>query len=115
MRSLTILSVFLFFFLMIRRPPRSTLFPYTTLFRSQAWRSRLGDRIAIVLAHLFRTAPGARGQMHESAGVHECDVRCEFCPFLDVVGHKYRSPAFGRLLAQNLPQLLGSHSVQHRK
>src|SRR6476620_12099499 len=35
-------SVFLvlvfFFFLMIRRPPRSTLFPYTTLFRSvSAW------------------------------------------------------------------------------
>src|SRR5574340_1285682 len=26
---------FFFFFLMIRRPPRSTLFPYTTLFRSQ--------------------------------------------------------------------------------
>src|SRR2546430_16119046 len=28
------LDIFLFFFLMIRRPPRSTLFPYTTLFRS---------------------------------------------------------------------------------
>src|SRR2546427_1299249 len=28
------LFAFLFFFLMIRRPPRSTLFPYTTLFRS---------------------------------------------------------------------------------
>src|SRR3712207_8731188 len=28
----------MFFFLMIRRPPRSTLFPYTTLFRSSAWR-----------------------------------------------------------------------------
>src|ERR1035437_10435092 len=27
---------FVFFFLMIRRPPRSTLFPYTTLFRSDA-------------------------------------------------------------------------------
>src|SRR2546422_10614874 len=27
--------MFSFFFLMIRRPPRSTLFPYTTLFRSQ--------------------------------------------------------------------------------
>src|SRR2546429_7164609 len=26
--------IFVFFFLMIRRPPRSTLFPYTTLFRS---------------------------------------------------------------------------------
>src|SRR4051794_41983581 len=29
-------SLLLFFFLMIRRPPRSTLFPYTTLFRSPA-------------------------------------------------------------------------------
>src|SRR3989449_10852414 len=28
-------SACLFFFLMIRRPPRSTLFPYTTLFRSK--------------------------------------------------------------------------------
>src|SRR3712207_7003407 len=27
--------MFMFFFLMIRRPPRSTLFPYTTLFRSE--------------------------------------------------------------------------------
>src|SRR2546430_10308160 len=32
-----------FFFLMIRRPPRSTLFPYTTLFRS-ASRSRFAIR-----------------------------------------------------------------------
>src|SRR5437763_5452960 len=31
---------FLFFFLIIRRPPRSTLFPYTTLFRSVAGCSR---------------------------------------------------------------------------
>src|SRR3712207_8909774 len=29
-------SCFYFFFLMIRRPPRSTLFPYTTLFRSRS-------------------------------------------------------------------------------
>src|SRR6266496_6022923 len=33
-------GLFGFFFLMIRRPPRSTLFPYTTLFRSGDW----GDR-----------------------------------------------------------------------
>src|SRR3712207_7312355 len=32
-----------FFFLMIRRPPRSTLFPYTTLFRSQPLCSEFGD------------------------------------------------------------------------
>src|SRR6266446_7992830 len=35
MRGLFLL-LFLFFFLMTRRPPRSTLFPYTTLFRSAA-------------------------------------------------------------------------------
>src|SRR2546422_6369025 len=33
-----------FFFLMIRRPPRSTLFPYTTLFRSAASRNRCSVR-----------------------------------------------------------------------
>src|SRR6266498_5956253 len=32
-----------FFFLMIRRPPRSTLFPYTTLFRSE--RQHRGERL----------------------------------------------------------------------
>src|SRR5438105_10635258 len=31
-----LLQFLIFFFLMIRRPPRSTLFPYTTLFRSPA-------------------------------------------------------------------------------
>src|SRR5256885_4039262 len=30
----TVYNAVIFFFLMIRRPPRSTLFPYTTLFRS---------------------------------------------------------------------------------
>src|SRR5713226_2739192 len=36
--------LFSFFFLMIRRPPRSTLFPYTTLFRSaKACRLRRAD------------------------------------------------------------------------
>src|SRR2546426_5161735 len=33
---------FIFFFLMIRRPPRSTLFPYTTLFRSLVQRALEG-------------------------------------------------------------------------
>src|SRR2546429_6346916 len=55
-----------FFFLMIRRPPRSTLFPYTTLFRSCAVagvalpeepidvRHRVGDRLVLV-DHLAQT------------------------------------------------------------
>src|SRR6266446_9528474 len=38
--TLTYVFCPLFFFLMIRRPPRSTLFPYTTLFRSRHRRRR---------------------------------------------------------------------------
>src|SRR3712207_6950416 len=34
MRMMATTCITMFFFLMIRRPPRSTLFPYTTLFRS---------------------------------------------------------------------------------
>src|SRR3712207_8325991 len=34
-----------FFFLMIRRPPRSTLFPYTTLFRSTSGRRRATELV----------------------------------------------------------------------
>src|SRR5262252_10611709 len=37
-------SYFCFFFLMIRRPPRSTLFPYTTLFRSDRHGSSCPER-----------------------------------------------------------------------
>src|SRR5258708_29910400 len=36
-----------FFFLMIRRPPRSTLFPYTTLFRSPQVKAEIRKALAI--------------------------------------------------------------------
>src|SRR2546423_11534603 len=36
-----------FFFLMIRRPPRSTLFPYTTLFRSLTPLWEVSDRLSL--------------------------------------------------------------------
>src|SRR2546422_11769017 len=42
----TVTTLVVFFFLMIRRPPRSTLFPYTTLFRSDPGATAvLGRRI----------------------------------------------------------------------
>src|SRR2546430_11036253 len=62
-----------FFFLMIRRPPRSTLFPYTTLFRSRdadqehllrpapPALSGAGD----ALAHTFETGPDVRHRSEE--------------------------------------------------
>src|SRR3712207_7910007 len=54
MSGTTDVDVLCFFFLMIRRPPRSTLFPYTTLFRSEgssvvrAWHVRGGVALALV-------------------------------------------------------------------
>src|SRR3712207_9589657 len=43
------------FFLMIRRPPRSTLFPYTTLFRSRPLvRRRGGGAVRTLHAHVAR-------------------------------------------------------------
>src|SRR2546430_6093536 len=52
---------------MIRRPPRSTLFPYTTLFRSDPWRRWLGlsraDVQRGVLPGLLRPHAQARGEL----------------------------------------------------
>src|SRR2546429_5559790 len=48
----------LFFFLMIRRPPRSTLFPYTTLFRSVAG-SRLDENVRLARLASARARHGA--------------------------------------------------------
>src|SRR2546429_6445863 len=49
MPVLAISVIFSFFFLMIRRPPRSTLFPYTTLFRSALASQHLFLRVSIFL------------------------------------------------------------------
>ena len=40
-----------FFFLMLRRPPRSTLFPYTTLFRSKVLHSFKRGGVPLVLVY----------------------------------------------------------------
>src|SRR2546422_10030245 len=50
-----ILLNFLFFFLMIRRPPRSTLFPYTTLFRSLVFAAVRFSRVGRVVANTEKT------------------------------------------------------------
>src|SRR2546422_11186729 len=57
-----------FFFLMIRRPPRSTLFPYTTLFRSPvAWMCARRARITRVTCRKCKkTSPRRRSEEHTS-------------------------------------------------
>src|ERR1039457_7536840 len=66
-----VMRLVFFFFLMIRRPPRSTLFPYTTLFRSQV--VRLDDH-----RRLVRRVPDPvyRSEEHTSELQSPCNLVC---------------------------------------
>src|SRR3712207_9022691 len=55
------------FFLMVRQPPRSTLFPYTTLFRSDS------DAIALLNVRVEPTAAGASGDVD---GIFDDEPMC---------------------------------------
>src|SRR2546427_6708792 len=84
--SLRRLSLLSFFFLMIRRPPRSTLFPYTTLFRSQAisagWGNAEGPRSPVrdLLPHGSPAAGSAdregRSEEHTSELQSQSNLVC---------------------------------------
>src|SRR5258707_7242127 len=60
------------FFLMIRRPPRSTLFPYTTLFRSDPRQELLGigaANLAAAMGHGYPVAGGlSQSAVNDKAG-----------------------------------------------
>src|SRR5256885_9232411 len=66
------LALLLFFFLMIRRPPRSTLFPYTTLFRSP---TSTGQRRPRASAPVPR-GPRRRSEEHTSELQSPCNLVC---------------------------------------
>src|SRR2546430_6501394 len=64
---------FLFFFLMIRRPPRSTLFPYTTLFRSgKPGKASSHKREQLLACRQVRITGCCHLDFHQIAlGIHE--------------------------------------------
>src|SRR2546430_10256331 len=70
------LNIF-FFFLMIRRPPRSTLFPYTTLFRS-ALSAALSGHTAPASIHVFSSAISSpvRSEEHTSELQSQSNLVC---------------------------------------
>src|SRR5436189_6239172 len=68
--------VLFFFFLMIRRPPRSTLFPYTTLFRSAAPPHPLDTQGPSTMGEV-RDAPDRKSTRLNSS--HRCISYAVFC------------------------------------
>src|SRR5438105_13826193 len=71
----------LFFFLMIRRPPRSTLFPYTTLFRSPSVATRVQavcsfGAFSTSTRHIRHAACSDRSEEHTSELQSRVDLVC---------------------------------------
>src|SRR2546430_12405271 len=67
----------IFFFLMIRRPPRSTLFPYTTLFRSFLVTDHCGRMPPPFHTHgKKRRCPVARSEEHTSELQSQSNLVC---------------------------------------
>src|SRR2546426_10800974 len=76
----------IFFFLMIRRPPRSTLFPYTTLFRSAYWRANSSPKpldAPVIRTHdlscafiSFISKEATRSEEHTSELQSPCNLVC---------------------------------------
>src|SRR5256885_12741143 len=58
---------------MIRRPPRSTLFPYTTLFRSN---DRSAERKRFLANCMVRVEPPCRSEEHTSELQSPCNLVC---------------------------------------
>src|SRR2546425_11092179 len=98
------LFIFSFFFLMIRRPPRSTLFPYTTLFRSfvEAGEGLRGaaeahQRVpALVPGRAAGRVPGERGLLR-GEGVGKASQGLEGATLVGPGGRAVRGK-LGRLL-----------------
>src|SRR5215207_10999501 len=75
---ITFLFVFFFFFLMIRQPPRSTLFPYTTLFRSPPRASPAGRRTPVTPLRSSAVRTGDRKSTRLNSS-HEWISYAVFC------------------------------------
>src|SRR5256885_8271507 len=81
---------------MIRRPPRSTLFPYTTLFRSESLlRSGRSVRARDQLAHRDVAAqplPGGRSEEHTSELQSPCNLVCRLLLEKKKYARQYSTP-----------------------
>src|SRR2546430_13220901 len=103
----------LFFFLMIRRPPRSTLFPYTTLFRSRVMarspvpfttcrtcRGRGDGRSRRICGR----SPSPRSEEHTSELQSQSNLVCRL--LLEKKTHKQPAPCLPATLRYRFIQLI---------
>src|SRR5260221_3508291 len=93
---------------MIRRPPRSTLFPYTTLFRSkpaaQFWICAAGALVTIVSCYLLLE----RSEEHTSELQSHSDLVCRL--LLEKKKKKKALTRACRTIAWNMPRVAATYS-----
>src|SRR3989442_7679437 len=89
---------------MIRRPPRSTLFPYTTLFRSHEARSHGRVLVALAVRIPGDTSVAERDQDRKSTRLNSSHVRISYAVFCLKKKKKIALVSF--YSAQQLPRII---------
>src|SRR5256885_4140203 len=102
----------MFFFLMIRRPPRSTLFPYTTLFRSK-WLLLVPHYVALLALWVAATAVWVVGWF--AILFTEQFPRGMFDFLVGVARWSYRVTAYFYLLRDEYPPFSLTYPSYHRE
>src|SRR2546423_8926712 len=99
---------------MIRRPPRSTLFPYTTLFRSEL-HARLGEKPRAPLGALLRFDVGESAEPAPLVSVARLRTACAQMPRSEEHTSELQSLAYlvCRLLLEKKKNTISSHHNAH--
>src|SRR3989337_1578966 len=95
---------FVVFFLMIRRPPRSTLFPYTTLFRSRCVDRQAAKRERHVSGEALRVRDRKSTRLNSSHGSISYAVFCLNTTTTTDRPSRHRSPATHMSPTRHLPR-----------
>src|SRR3989442_8222869 len=97
-----------FFFLMIRRPPRSTLFPYTTLFRSKPHDLHLPSA-----GRLGRRAAPLRRRDRKSTRLNSSHVRISYAVFCLKKKKRQETSKLGDIIFDAMSGAGASRSNRH--
>src|SRR5256885_10055853 len=106
-----------FFFLMIRRPPRSTLFPYTTLFRSPPRRGRRRPRAAGTFVRACVRSTGratscrrrVRSEEHTSELQSPCNLVCRLLLEKKNKNYRHTTRIFDNARRHFAPSITSEH------
>ena len=95
---------------MIRRPPRSTLFPYTTLFRSAIPKLSATDRKALFERRIKRKFPRTPYRLAVPGDVVRGDQSERTAVYSSISNHELLDPWIGAILRHRVP-LSGIYSI----